>query len=710
MSARSAVQAFRALAAPLAVVVLMAGVGAAVAQPAPGPGFTAQQADRGKAVYDRACAACHGATLEGSGMALPLRGPAFARKWSGRSLDRLLGDVQRMPPGATESLSQQDHIDILAYLLKANGGVAGERPLPTEVAALQGLRLPGAREGGGGGGRSDVVNIPPPQGPSRLDGLTPVTNATLHAPPAEDWLIWRRTSDAHGFSPLAQINRRNVKDLQVAWTWALPPGGNMMTPLVHDGVLYAYSFGDVVEAFDAATGDLLWRFQRKLERGPGPQGKKGLAIHGNMILVPTSDLHVLALNMKTGAVIWDHTIDVGSETRHQIKSSPLVTDSKVVIGVNGFQEVKGGNFIVALDLDTGKEAWRFHTVARPGEPGGETWNGLSAEARNGGSVWVAGTYDPKLNLVYFGAAPTYDSMKLRVKSTEPGVTNDALYTNATVALDADTGKLAWYYQHQANDQLDHDWAFERTLLDLPVDGAMRRVVLTAGKAAVFDAMDARTGAYLFSFDLGMQNVFASIDPKTGAKTLNPAAIPGPTQVLRRISISGICPDLLGARNLMSTSYDPKLGLLYVPLTDTCRLGENGDGERWQKTPDPASEGLYGLMKAVDPKTGKTAWTARFAGASVGGSLATGGGVVFVGGADRWLRAFDSKTGKPLWKVRLDNAPVSYPVTFSVAGRQYLAVATNEGFVHMGAMVRAAKTTGNTNGGATLWVFALPERP
>jgi len=459
----------------------------------------------------------------------------------------------------------------------------------------------------------------------------------------------------------------------------------------------------VVEALDAATGDLLWRYERKLAAGASFQGKKGVAIAGDRILVPTSDMHVIALDARTGAVVWDHAIDTGGQVDFQIKSSPLVADGKVVIGVNGFT-TRGGNFIVAIDLATGREAWRFHTVARPGQPGGDSWNGQPVDARTGGSVWVAGSYDPELNLLFFGVAPTYNPAPLR--AAKPGFTNEALYTNATVALDPATGRLVWHFQHQANDQFDHDWAYEQQVLELRRDGRSRKVVMTGGKAAVFDVNDAATGAYRFSIDMGLQNVIAAIDPKTGAKTLDPRAVVKPGQVLQRGGVDGVCPDLLGARNLMSTAYDARRGVLYAPLTDTC-IQPWPNGARWQKHPDPATAGRYGLLQAVDVATGKVLWKARETAAPISGALATAGGLVFLGDADRWFRAYDAQSGKALWQARLDNAPASYPVSYSVGGRQYVAVATNAGFVHVQAMQQAGKIVPPPNGGATLWVFALP---
>ena len=692
-------------AAALTIAVLCAG-SVALAQGAakPAAGFNVNQAIAGKAAYDEHCAACHGADLAGSGPAVALRGPAFLGKWAGRSPARLFSDIRRMPPGQADSLPPATYANIFAYLLQANGVTAGSQYLPAAEEALSQLAMPAPGAAPGGPPPRPPLIVAPRPGPSRLDALRPVTAADLAAPSAADWLHWRRTWDAHGFSPLRQIDRSNVAGLQLAWAWSLPRGDNMMAPIVRDGVMFTYSHGDVVEALDAATGELLWRYERKLSPGASFQGKKGVAIAGDRILVPTSDLHILALSARTGAVLWDQAIDTGGQTDFQIKSSPLVAADKVMIGVNGFT-TRGGNFIVALDLATGREVWRFHTIARPGQPGGDSWNGQAVEARTGGSVWVAGSYDPALNLVYFGAAPTYNPGPLR--AAKPGFTNAALYTNATLALNADTGALIWFFQHQANDQLDHDWAFEHQVVDLPVGGSRRKLVVTGGKQAIFEAMDAATGAYQFSIDLGLQNVIAAIDPKTGAKTLDPRAVLKPGQVLQRNTIPGICPDLLGARNLMSTAYDSGRRILFVPLTDTC-IQPWPDGERWQKHPDESSAGRYGLLQAINLQTRKVLWSVRERAAPVSGALATAGGLVFLGDADRWFRAYDDRSGKVLWSTRLDNAPASYPITYSVDGRQYLAVTTNAGFVHVQAMRQAGRIVPPPNAGATVWVFALPD--
>ena len=670
-----------------------AGSAAAPAAPATPITYTDVQASAGAATYTKVCAVCHGDKLEG-GAGPALAGPGFQKKWGGKTADQLFGAIRAMPPGQAGLLTPAQSAELLAHVLKINGLPAGAAPAPADEAALKAKLVSAAAQG-----PTKTGNVPPPKDNARLAALTPVTAAALTRPPAADWPAWRRTPDAAGYSPLDQITPANVGGLQVAWSWSLPQGGNMMAPIVRDGVLYALSFGGVVEALDAATGELLWRYQRPLS--VVAQGKKGVALAGDLVIVPTDDMHVVALDARTGAVRWDSALaDVNP--KQQIKSAPLIAGDKVVIGVNGFWEAKRGNFIVALDLATGKEAWRFHTVALPPDPNADSWNGEKPDDRSGGSVWVGGSYDPATKTVYFGAAPTYETIALRPKPG-PKLDNRGLYGNSTLALDADTGKLKWFFQHQANDQFDHDWAFERLLV--PVNG--KPAVVTAGKDAIFDALDARTGKYLWSFDLGLQNVVVAIDPKTGAKTINPAVVPKDDKAIPRFTPTGACPDLLGARNLMAGSYDPNARRLYMPLTDTC-VDPFPNGKRWQKTPDPAADGLYGVLDAVDLEGRKILWSVRTKGAFVSGALATGGGLVFAGTVDRRFKAFDAQTGKELWDTGVDNAPASYPVTYSVGGRQYVAVATNEGFVHTQAMAQVQHLRVPPNGGATLWVYALPE--
>ena len=556
------------------------------------------------------------------------------------------------------------------------------------------------------------------QPPAQTAATRPVSDADLRAPPASDWLQWGRTYDGQNFSPLKRIDRANVKDLAPAWRAALTPGPSMPTPIVHDGVMFLQTTPDLVLALDATSGKELWRHAYK--PATFSSQKMGLAIAGGRLYAPTSDLHVIALDARTGEQVWDHEIPIEApatkRTDFQLRSAPLVVGDKVIQGVTA-SGAPGGGFIVGLDIASGKELWRFHTIARPGEPGGETWNGLPLEKRSGASVWDQGAYDPALHLVYFGVGQTYDTGPLLKASADPKVTRDSLYTDSTLALDPDTGKLVWHYQHLANDQWDLDWVFERQLVTMKVAGRDRRVVMTIGKMGILDALDAKTGAYLFSIDAGTQNVITAIDPKTGAKTTDPQRWPDPAKSTL------ICPSVSGARSWPATSYSPQSGLLYVPLTEWCntfgpqgfKLLSSGVGLTSADHPVATESGKMGRLQAMDPGGRKLGWHADLPAPLSTSALATAGGVVFVGDLDPSLRAFDARDGAPLWRAPLDAEPSSSVITYAVAGRQYLALVVGLRNNHVNDLSRTyqafAKRRGVTlerpKGQPGVVVFALP---
>ncbi|MEX2130157.1 MAG: PQQ-binding-like beta-propeller repeat protein [Pseudohongiellaceae bacterium] len=519
-------------------------------------------------------------------------------------------------------------------------------------------------------------------GSALLQNLSPVTDVLLQSPPDADWLIWRRTYDSLGYSPLEQINKQNVSNLTEAWRAPLQAGSNMATPLVHDGVLYLLSTNDTVLALDATSGTELWRYKHEF-RG-FPAARIGIALHEDKVLVPTTDLHVLALNAKTGALIWNNTINTTNTgpIPYSLRAAPLVAGGMVIQGVTATLMPEGG-FIVGIDLQTGEEAWRFHTVARPDAPGGHTWNDLSLPQRSGGSVWVPGSYDPDLNLVYFGSAPTYDTGPLLPDLGRAGISNEALYTNATLALRPQTGELVWYYQHMPNDQWDLDWVYERQIVTLPVNGVDRKVVLTAGKMALYDALDAATGQYIFSVDMGLQNIVTGIDPVTGAKTLNPAAIPNAEDS------NLLCPFANGGRNWPSAAVNPETRMLYVPMAEVCfdggPTGSPGQllssGVAMVPQPLPGSDGNFGRLQAVNLATQELAWSHREIVTPASAVLATGGGLVFTGALNNSFRAFDDATGEVLWQADVGDIPASFPISYSVNGRQYIAVVVGQPSLH-----------------------------
>jgi alcohol dehydrogenase (cytochrome c) len=673
--------------------------------------YTPAQARRGEAAYIEHCESCHGRSLDDGPFAPALKGVEFRQKWTGRSMEDLFTLVStKMPPARPGTLGDSSYAALLAYILQENGTTPGAGELSVDGDSLKTMGSPGFPRSGGGGLAPNATIPPPPAGRNPLDSIRPVTEAMLTKVEDGEWLSWRRTYDATGFSPLKKINRSNVDELRVAWTWTLPRGPNESTPIVHDGVLFVHGYGDSVQALDAATGDLLWQYSRRLPTGVAPTMKRGIAIYGSRLYVPTSDGHMLALDVKTGRVIWDQAV-ADPKAGYRITGGPLVARGRVMIGTMG--RAPGGNLIAALDADTGKEAWRFYTIARPDEAGGNTWNGLALEQRNGASVWIPPSYDPVQNLVLFGTGNTYDTGPLRDAVDQRGVTNDGLYLDSTLALNPVTGKLAWHFQHQANGQWDLDWAFERMVVQLPVNGDLQSVVVTAGKQMIFDFINPETGKYLSSIDLGLQNGIIGIDPKTGAKTQDPQLIPGDGQTKM------ICPHASGGRGWIPTAYDAASKVLFLPMVEACMdlvpvpSGERGflsTGVRPTVRPRPGSDGKYGRLQAIDLQTQKTVWVERQRAPYTTGALVTAGGLVFAGSLDRMINAYDSETGAPLWQTRLNDVPSSAPISYSANGQEYVAIVVGPGRLQSSsynALVPEIKAPPEQ--GAAIWVFELPKK-
>jgi alcohol dehydrogenase (cytochrome c) len=673
--------------------------------------YTAAQADQGQSAYVEHCESCHGENMDDGQFGPPLKGVDFRQKWGLRSTEALFTYTSTsMPPERPGTLGDATYAQLLAYMLQENGSRPGTRELPADPEALKAMASPDWPRAPGGGLAPGVIVPPAPARLNPLDKIRPVTEAMLTRVPDGEWLTWRRTYDAYGFSPLKKINKTNVSDLRVGWTWSLPNGPNESTPLVHDGVLFVHSYGDKLQALDAATGDLLWQYSRRLPRGVAPSVKRGISIYGTRLYVPTSDAHIVALDVKTGRVIWDTAVG-DPKAGFRMTGGPLLARGKVMVGTTGRAE--GGNYIAALDAETGKEAWRFYTIARPEESGGNTWNALPLAKRNGGSVWIPGSYDPVQNLAFFAPGNTYDTRPLHTLVEQPGITNDALYLDSTLALNPDTGTLEWHFQHQTNGQWDLDWAFERLIVQLPVNGQPQSVVVTAGKQAIFDIVDTETGKYLSSIDLGLQNVVTSIDPKTGAKTVDPNLVPGDGKTKM------VCPHVGGGRGWLPASYDPSTKILYLPIVEACMdlvpvaEGERGSlstGVRWTVRPRPESDGKYGRLQAINLATRKTVWVERQRAPLTTGTLVTGGGLVFAGSLDRMFGAYDASTGAPLWKVRLNDVPSSAPISYSAGGQEYVAVIVGPGGFQSNAYLPLVPEILNPpDHGATLWVFQVPAK-
>ena len=565
--------------------------------------------------------------------------------------------------------------------------------------------------------------------PGRAQGgdFVPVTDAMLQDPDPADWLMWRRTLDGWGYSPLDSITRENVGDLRMVWTRAMTDGTQEGTPLAYDGVLYMPNPFDVIQAIDAVTGDLLWEYRRDLPDDLDDYlfavaTNRNIAIHGNLIIDNSADDYVYALDATTGELAWETEIlDYRTNPANQT-SGPIVANGRVVSGRSCMPQ--GGPdacVITAHDAATGEELWRRRLIPGPGEPGDETWGEVPFEQRAHVGSWMVPSYDPELDLVYVGTSVTSPAPKFLLGGTG----NTHLYHNSTLALDGETGEIRWYYQH-LNDHWDLDHPFERILVDTAVapdaaavswinprlrPGEERKVVTgIPGKTGVVYTLDRETGEFLWATPTITQNVISNIDGATGDVQENSEVI-----------FTGIgqevlaCPTWLGGKDWEAGAYSPLTNTMYMPLRNACarmmatppREGDLGSQLYSLAVRNQFAPGFdeLGTVRAISAETGETEW--QYDQRAMTMSLvATGGGLVFGGDANGRFRAFDHETGEILWEINLGSPVTGFPITYAVDGRQYVAVSTGIAGTSGGLAVLTPELRPSL--GNNLFVFALPE--
>ena len=482
-----------------------------------------------------------------------------------------------------------------------------------------------------------------------------------------NWLTFSGNYAGHRYSRLNQINSKNVEQLAVHWIFQTGALGKFeTTPLVVDGIMYITGQDNLAYALDARTGRLIWRYQHRLpEKVLLCCGRvnKGFAALGNKVFLATLDAHVVALDSKAGSVVWDAVAE-DYRKGYSFTVAPLAVKDKIIVGVSGGEYGIRG-FIDAYDAETGKRAWRFYTIPGPGEPGYETWKGDSW--KNGGApAWVTGTYDPELNLIYWGIGnPGPDAYG---ESRE----GDNLYSDCVVALDADTGKLKWHFQFTPHDVHDWDATEVPVLVDLEYNSEPRKLLLQANRNGFFYGLDRVSGKFLFARPFAQVTWARGISPKG-----RPLVVPGSDPTAEG---TDVCPGVSGGTNFMSPSYSPQTGMFYVAAREQC--------DRISSLSPPFQEGRiywgsgffpvpgekdWGAVRALDPRTGETRWEFKYFSAPWGGVLSTSGGLVFAGDIEGYFMAFDASMGKELWHLQTGSGIFASPMTYALDGKQYVVI-------------------------------------
>ncbi len=551
--------------------------------------------------------------------------------------------------------------------------------------------------------------------PALLQNYSPVTAERLKTPADGDWLMIRRTYNGWGYSPLNQINTTNVSKLRLVWSTITGESRvHEAAPLVNNGAMFVSTPNGQVIAFDAKTGDVLWRYRK-----PRPQGalilhdvSRGVALYGDKVYYAAGEAELVALDVKTGKPVWTTTV-ADNKAAYYISLAPLIAGGKVMVGASGGETGIRG-FIAAYDPETGKEQWRTYTIPAPGEPGSETWPKGDEWQHGGAPVWVTGNYDPISNTAYWGTGNGGPWMG----DKRPG---DNLYTASTLAIDVETGKLKGYIQYTPNESWDWDEPSPPILVDYKRNGR-----------TVSGLIDVARNGYLWFLDRGdgsrikfiegkpyvYQNVFRKLDPVTGRPDIDPARKPGTNKRAE------FCPGSHGGKNWPPIAYSPQTRMIYIPANENvCGAitgqeevayvaGKNYTGVAFGGPPvPPQATDHFGEVQAWSVDTGQKVWTHKFEKSpNWGAMLATAGGLVISGGTnDRKVRALDAKTGKMLWEFPTSSgveAPVS---TFLVDGKQYIAVLSGWGGDANGMNSTVQRTVTGVRSvpeGGSVWVFAL----
>ena len=541
-----------------------------------------------------------------------------------------------------------------------------------------------------------------------------VTDARLRNQDNDSWLLYRGSYDSHGYSALDQIDTDNVASLKPVWSFSTGlREGHQAPPIVNNGYMYVSTPQNHVLALNAVTGDLLWRYVRYLpdDLQQFHPTNRGVALYGDLAYLATVDAVLVALDALTGEVVWE--VDVEDYYNgYYMTMAPLIVDGVVMVGVSG-GELGIRGFVAAFDAETGEELWKTYTIPAPGEPGSESWPEDTWKT-GGVPVWITGSYDPDLNLTYWGTGNGGPWMG----DTRPG---DNLYSTSVIALDPKTGELKNHHQYHWNDSWDWDEVSAPLLIDYEREGKIVKGLVHPGRNGYlwFLERSAEQITFVDANPYVYQDVFTSIDAITGRPEYDMSKKPGTGYE------ASFCPSLWGGKDWPPAAFDPNSRLLFIPANEnvcSTMVGEEieySPGRAYMGRGTSDDGGFFvrdgadhiGELQAWNVDTGERAWTTTFESHNWGPILATAGDLVFMGGTnDRKFRAFDSTSGEVLWEYPTNSGVIGVPVTFTADGKQYVAVQSGWGVdaereQNLINMTRGSDTY--VPQGGVVWVFALP---
>lgn len=598
-----------------------------------------------------------------------------------------------MPPGKIGTIQKEDYSNITEYILNFSDIESDNNKDWVSFSDPSSIDKPDER-------KSLFEN-------RVIKNFDDISDQDINYPKENDWTSWRRTPLGFGYSPLKQVNKENVQKLKLSWSLTMNEGSNQGTPLISQGVMFLTHPGNMIQALSAANGRLIWEYKYPYPKDSmllgGPT--KNIAMYKDKVFMATYDAALIALDIRTGKLLWKN-IKADYKDGYTHSSGPIIANGVVISGINGCERyIEDGCFITGHDPDSGKELWRTSTVALSEDINGSSWGNTPDIFRAGSDTWIAGSYDPELNIFYIG---TSQAKPWVAASRGMSPNEKALYTNSTLAMNPQTGKILWFFQHIQGETIDMEVGFERILADIDD----KKLLLTIGKDGILWKLDREKGNFIDLKETINQNIYKKVDRNKGKVAYRDDIL------LSKIDTPfSACPGIYGGHNWQAVSYDPESYLMVIPLHQLCadmigryverKEGGGGYGANSRNYKMDNTNGNVGKLVTIDIKNMEKIWQYEQNAMFLTGSLSTAGGLTFIGDLDRKFMAFDTKTGILLWDTTLGSALHGFPVTYAVNGKQYIAVQTGMGVFRAMTSVISPDIY-QPEGGNTIYVFELQD--